>query len=73
MLQLLTGHKGFSRYISNTARAVLLLGSVLIYQPKPEGAVNKWFLALNVVHALQCAAMSAICLLTFGAHAQELQ
>ena len=34
---------------------------LLIYQLKPEGVVNNWLL-VQFAGALQCAAMSAVCL-----------
>ena len=45
MLQLLTAHEGFSGYIKHTARGCSPRAVLLIYQLKPEGAVNNWLLA----------------------------
>ena len=58
MLQLLTAHEGFSRYMYKAHNSRVML---LIYPLKPKGAVNNWLLAL-FVHALQCVAMSVVCL-----------
>ena len=57
-LQLLTAHKGFSRYTYKAHHSRVML---LIYQLKPKGAVNNCLLAL-FVHVLQCVAMSVVCL-----------